>query len=232
VSPLRALCIRNAYLEHKPETSHMSWKRASKLALFLDPKVEAVESDKNTLFTGEPLQSHEFRIMHRQHESTFPQCLGINRMWMEDALYPQYGDLKSAMFKQTHRRQPHLLRTKRAELLAKHRECKGVQEPQRPACKEIVEVVRFAQAAQDVEVAEIAEVAEFVEVTEVAEVAEAAKIAAAVETMNDKQETEMEQRIRAHLKEIEERKRIDREIRKGKKNKTFAWIQGIIGGNK
>jgi hypothetical protein len=185
LSPLRALCVRNAYWKHQPETYHRPWKGQSKLAL--GPEVETTESDKNGFIAGKKLQPYEFRIMHLQHKSTFPPCLGINRMYFEEKLFPQYGDIKSAMFKQTRRLQPHILLTKRAELLATFEDCEGVQVPQPPKRKEIVEAV------------------------------------------TEYQEKKLKQKIKAHLKRIEEQKRIDREIRKAKKKTTFAWLQGIVG---
>jgi hypothetical protein len=50
---------------------------------------------------------------------------------MEEKMYPQYGDLHSAMFRQTRHPELSLLHKSRAELMAREKGCGGVQTPQR-----------------------------------------------------------------------------------------------------
>jgi hypothetical protein len=52
-------------------------------------------------------------------------CMGRNRLWMEETLYPQYGDLKSTLFKPSKSTPANVLQMKRNELIHKRGICNG-----------------------------------------------------------------------------------------------------------
>jgi hypothetical protein len=114
----------------------MPWKYQNDLPVGSD--IEFTESYQNGIIIGKKLQSHKMRPKNLQRESTFPPCLGINRTWIDEKLYPQYGDLTGAMFRRNQSPKPQLLQLRRTELIAKNNGCGGVQKPPRQG--EIVNV--------------------------------------------------------------------------------------------
>jgi hypothetical protein len=114
-SPLRMLCVYSSYDEQQPETEHMPW--AGHKDLVSGTGVAVKDSDKNGFIQGQKLAHHRLKPIFDQGEDVFPKCMGRNRMWMEDDLYPQYGDLHHTMFKLKHNQRIDVLERRREELI-------------------------------------------------------------------------------------------------------------------
>jgi hypothetical protein len=114
-SPLRMLCVYLAYDEQQPETEHMPW--AGHKDLSSGTGVDVKDSDKNGFIQGQKLAHHRLKPIFDQGEDVFPKCMGRNRMWMEDDLYPQYGDLHHTMFHPKHNQRTDVLERRREELV-------------------------------------------------------------------------------------------------------------------
>ena len=95
----------------------MPWKRQSDLTL--GRGIEVTETDRSSFITGQRLEGHGMRVMSGQDGDVFPKCMVVNRMWMEEKLYPQYGDLKSTMFGQSRGPRRGFLQRRREELRMK-----------------------------------------------------------------------------------------------------------------
>jgi hypothetical protein len=114
-SPLRMLCVYLSYDEQQPETEHMPW--VGHKDLVSGTGVDVKDSDKNGFIQGQKLAHHRLKQIFDQGEEVFPKCMGRNRMWMEDDLYPQYGDLHHTMFKAKHNQRTDILERRREELI-------------------------------------------------------------------------------------------------------------------
>jgi hypothetical protein len=114
-SPLRMLCVYLSYDEQQPDTGHMPWAGHKDLAS--GTGVDVKDSDKNGFIQGQKLAHYRLKPIFDQEEEVFPKCMGRNRMWMEDDLYPQYGDLHHTMFKPKHNQRTDVLERRREELI-------------------------------------------------------------------------------------------------------------------
>lgn len=65
--------------------------------------MNASKRNHRGFLAGKKLEAHSLKEMSRQAPRIFPKCLGRTRMFTDEKLYPQYGDLKSLMFKPIHR---------------------------------------------------------------------------------------------------------------------------------
>ncbi|KAF1845350.1 uncharacterized protein K460DRAFT_416624 [Cucurbitaria berberidis CBS 394.84] len=81
---------------HRPETPPRRWKSEVNMGLHIPVSA----SNPRGLMVGNTLERHGMEEIYCQESNTFPKCLGMKRMYTESHLYPQYGDLKSRMFKQ------------------------------------------------------------------------------------------------------------------------------------
>jgi hypothetical protein len=63
------------------------------------------------------LQSHKLSTIPLQDERVFPQCKSVFRAGNDEKMYPQHGDLKSAMFKRCRHAGESVLRKRRTELV-------------------------------------------------------------------------------------------------------------------
>jgi hypothetical protein len=83
------------------------------------------DSDENGFVRGMKLEPHNLRTMNLLHEDVFPKCQGINRCWFDDQMYPQYGNLKSNMFRTNKPTPPEVLQERREEMIEIG--CLGIQ---------------------------------------------------------------------------------------------------------
>jgi hypothetical protein len=125
VSPLHTYCLRNIHKQHRPQTTHKPWKYYQTPALGIG--IQVTNSDKNGFIQGQKLEHNGLKVMRLQDQNVFPECQGVNRLWVDEEMYPQYGDLKSGMFRTNKPTRPTVLQERRSELLAKG--CQGIQSP-------------------------------------------------------------------------------------------------------
>lgn len=119
-------------MEYGPRTEYRPWRlqpleRSNPLA-----NSYTLDADENGLLQGQKLERSPLETMNFQDENDFPKCQGVNRLFLEENVYPQYGDLKSNMFKTGPPIRNNHLQLERRDLPAKlgEKKCKGLQDPQ------------------------------------------------------------------------------------------------------
>jgi hypothetical protein len=142
MSPLYALCLWEAYIEHLPDVKSKPWRRTNGPAE--GTGVQAIDSDVNGFIRGQKLQRHRLKVMPCQDDSVFPKCMGNNRIVTEYALFPQYGNLTNHYRGPTYQRG--VLRRRRDELLRKQG---GLYRPWIPGTKEWKEAFQSVEAIEE-----------------------------------------------------------------------------------
>jgi hypothetical protein len=137
MSPLYALCLWEAYIEHLPDVKSKPWSRIS------GPTEGTIDSDANGFIRGQKLQRHRLKVIPYQDDSVFPKCMGKNRIVTEHALFPQYGNLANHYRGPTP--QKDVLWRRRDELLRKQGGLYGPWIPGTEEWREAVQRVDFIE---------------------------------------------------------------------------------------
>lgn len=117
VSPLRLLCVLVAYEKHAPKTWHMPWMSLKQSSIDKGETIKACNA--RGFIRDQRLQPHRLSTIPLLDERVFPQCKSVCRAGNNEKMYPQHGDLKSAMFKRCRHAGEGVLRKQRAELVRK-----------------------------------------------------------------------------------------------------------------
>jgi len=124
ISPLRLLCVLVAYEKHAPKTWHMPWMSLKQSGIDQGDTIKAYNA--KGFIRDQRLQPHRLSTIPLQDERVFPRCKSVCRAENDEKMYPQHGDLESAMFKRCRHAGEGVLRKRRSELV-RQRDYNGIK---------------------------------------------------------------------------------------------------------
>lgn len=108
-------------MEHKPWTLHRLSDGCGSIGV--------IDSDENGFIRDQILECSPLKTMNFQFEDDFPKCQGVNRIWTEEKMYPQYGNLRGPLFGRGRLVKKNYLQIERKRLLTEIGNDRGIEEP-------------------------------------------------------------------------------------------------------